>query len=181
MLWEFLKWAGPPVALGILSNILTPCARRALKKYSDKTRTLLARLGSKIYTSLSEISFLALAKRKLTAFAQIVVVGACRLAILCLWAVAIYHQVNRITEGANTVRASTVTATDSRSCYCPKGNVYSSTTTLSKVTRPNCGRVNYSATPISFTTDGTKLLGDTSPAGTGRYGGSGYSIDDEPR
>lgn len=129
MLWEFLEWAGPPVALGILSNLLTPYARRALKKYLDKTRTLCTRLVSKISTSFKEISFLAVAKRKITTFAQVVVVGLCRLAIFCFWVVIIYFKANQISERANTVRANGATISISTACDCPTptGGVYRGT------------------------------------------------------
>jgi hypothetical protein len=165
------------MAIGAFLKRAYPALKECLSKMIDASRLAI----SKISTLLSEISFLATAKRKLTTFAQVVVVGVCRLAVFCFWVVAIYYQVNQITERPNTIRASTVAVSDSRTCYCPKGNVYSSTTTLSRVTRSNCDRANYSATPISLTTDGTELLGDTSPVRTGRYGGSGYSIDDEPQ
>ena len=211
MLWEFLTWAGPPVALGIISNILTPYARRALRKYSDKTRTLFAQLGSKISTSfsklstsLSQISFLAAAKRKLITFAQLAVVGVAKIAVFCFWVFMIYLQVNRMTERSNTVRANSAATTISTSCDCP--------TPTSSLYRPrlvsthDCSQqfgispqypaqsASYAGvrTPVSDCSPprkGKKARGVQRPCadvnpfpaiGTGRARASGYSIDDEP-
>lgn len=102
----------PGFVSGVLASLaamaIGACLKRAyppLKEWLSE-RVVASRLAiSKITSSLGEISFLAEAKRKLTNFAQVVVVGACRLAIFCFWMFVIYYQVNRFTERANTVQA----------------------------------------------------------------------------
>lgn len=131
-LWEFLLWAGPSIALGVLSNLLTPFARRALKKYWAKTRTLFIQLVSKISTSFSkistsfkEVSFLAEVKRRAMAFARVVVLGVARLAQVCFFVALLYYGLGDL---GNTRRAKAA-APQSSTCYCPSptGGVHSGT------------------------------------------------------
>jgi len=114
------------MAIGALLKRAYPTLKESLSRRVTTLKECLSKMVaaarltiSRISTSLNEISFLAVAKRKLTSFAQVVVIGVCRLAGFCFWAFLIYLQINQITNRPNTVRAHTPATVVSDTYYCP--------------------------------------------------------------
>jgi hypothetical protein len=110
------------VAINVVSNIATPSILKASKHaYLTSTRKLL-KAGQVFCQSISKTYSLAAAKLKLEYFAEnavrgisFLVIGVCRVALVCFWLFLINHGLQTIMGGVNDALAGSQVDT----CYCP--------------------------------------------------------------